>query len=122
MHARQVLDQRRSTLAGLLATPHGPLGPNAGQLGERLRGTWELELRLVERLLAETPGDDVLATIAAWRSRTEAFVARSAPSRTAWTDRSGVVWNGPDVLAVLADLDDRVRRWLGEEHEQTPGG
>jgi len=122
MHAREVLDQRRSTLAGLLATPQGPLGPNAGQLGERLRGAWESELRLVERLLAETPGDDVLATIAAWRSRTEAFVERSAPSRTSWTDRSGVVWNGPDVLVMLADLDDRVRRWLGADHEQTPGG
>ena len=120
MHARQVLDQRRTTLTGLLAAPHGPLGPNAGPLGERLRAGWQLELRLVERLLAETPDDDVLATIAAWHRRTEAFLTRSAPDSASWTDRSGMVWHGPTVLDLLADLDERVRRWLRAAADQPP--
>ena len=112
MNERDVLEQRLATLLGLLSAPAGPLGPNAGALGEQLRAAWETEARLIERLLAETPGADVLATVRAWRSRTLAFAERSPVEAPTWTDKQGRVWNAPDVLMTLDDLTDRVERWM----------
>jgi hypothetical protein len=112
VNQRGVLTQRITTLTGLLETPGGPLGPNAGPLGDRLRRDWEVERRLLERLLTETDGDDVSTTIGRWRTRTETFIARSAGGTATWTDRQGCVWEAPAVLLLLADTQDRIDRWL----------
>jgi hypothetical protein len=109
---REVLLQRRATLVALLASPNGPLGPNAGAIGERLRRGWQTEVRLLDRLLAETPGDDVRTTIAAWQARTVAFAARSPGKPTAWTDRQGLSWDADVVLCLLGELTERIDRWM----------
>lgn len=112
MNERTVLEQRITTLSGLLDTPGGPLGPNAGDLGDQLRGGWETERRLLERVLADTQGNDVSGTIGAWRDRTQAFVARSGPGTPSWTDREGRTWRADEVLALLDETQDRIDRWV----------
>lgn len=121
MKERDVLEQRSATLHGLLSSPTGPLGPNAGKLGDRLRAGWETEVRLIERLLSETPGDDVLSTIGAWRARTDAFVARSPTDAPCWTDKHGQTWDARAVLSILDDLRERIERWMLASHAASPG-
>jgi len=112
VNQRTVLEHRIGTLEGLLAAPGGPLGPNAGPLGDRLRGDWLAELRLLQRLLAETPGDDVRPTIGQWRDRTRAFAARGATAGASWSDKQGNEWSADTVLRLLDETEDRVDRWL----------
>jgi hypothetical protein len=114
LNERTVLEHRVATLDGLLDAPGGPLGPNAGDLGEQLRSDWETERRLLNRLLSDTPGDDVGETIATWRSRTVSFVARSDEDSPEWTDRSGVTWDARHVLSLLDETQGRLDRWLGD--------
>jgi hypothetical protein len=111
---KTVLDHRLTTLNGLLDAPGGPLGSNAGDLGARLRADWLAEQRLLSRLLAETSGDDVRATIQSWRRRTEAFVARSSDPSPHWTDKEGITWNARQVLTLLDDAQERIDRWMGQ--------
>lgn len=113
MDEKTVLDHRLATLNGLLDAPGGPLGSNAGELGARLRADWLAEQRLLSRLLAETSGDDVRATIESWRRRTEAFVARSNDPSPHWTDKEGITWDAHQVLALLEGAQERIDRWLG---------
>jgi hypothetical protein len=114
LNERTVLEHRVATLDGLLDAPGGPLGPNAGDLGEQLRSDWETERQLLRRLLSDTPGDDVGETIATWRSRTVSFVARSKEDSPAWTDRSGITWDARHVLSLLDETQGRLDRWLGD--------
>jgi len=131
MNERTVMEQRLATLAGLLAVPGGPLGPNAGPIAAQLRGGWECERRLIERILVETAGDDVRGTVAAWRNRTAAFVARSGDVPPRWTDREGHRWDGPTVLTLLDEIQERLDRWqaaasgstdMVDEEEEEPDG
>jgi hypothetical protein len=121
LNERTVLEHRIATLDGLLDAPGGPLGPNAGDLGEQLRSDWETERMLLRRLLEETPGGDVGKTIATWRSRTVSFVARSSDDShsPAWTDRSGVTWDARHVLSLLDETQGRIDRWMGEGDAST---
>ncbi|MFN2115133.1 MAG: hypothetical protein ACK2T6_05420 [Anaerolineae bacterium] len=113
MNERTILEHRVATLDGLLDTPSGPLGPNAGELGEQLRADWSTERRLLQRLLAESRGDDVASTIAAWRGRTASFIARSGDDSPSWTDKSGASWNARHVMSLLDETQGRIDRWLG---------
>lgn len=114
MNERTVLEHRVATLDGLLEAPGGPLGPNAGDLGEQLRADWETERQLLRRLLTDTPGDDVAETIATWRSRTVSFLARAEDDSPSWTDRAGITWDARHVLSLLDETQGRLDRWLGE--------
>lgn len=113
MNQRNVLEHRLATLDGLLDAPGGPLGPNAGELGQRLHAGWRTERRLLQRLLGDAQGDDVHATIRAWRQRTAAFAAKSDDDRPAWVDREGVTWDAKQVLELLDDTQERIDRWVG---------
>ena len=108
---RAVLVQRVSTLKSLL---EGDviIGAAGAALGQRLRGSWVAEQRLLQRILAETLGDDVRATLGLWQARTEAFVARSGVEAPGWTDGEGVRWEAVTVLAILADTVERLDTWL----------
>ena len=112
MNQRTVLEQRITTLCGLLDAPGGPLGPKARSLGAHLQLGWGAERRLLQRLLAETSGEDVVATITRWRDRTRSFFSRSGGESPRWTDHQGHVWDANTVLALLDDAEDRIKRWL----------
>lgn len=115
MSERDVLTRRRATLEALLAMPRGPLGPNAGALGQRLQAAWWEEVRLIERLLAEARGDGICATIGDWRARTRAFATRLGSEAARWTDREGHSWQAAAVLELLDALEARI------ESERTAG-
>lgn len=116
MNERQILEQRIITLDGLLATPGGPLGPKAGPLATQFHQRWQIERRLLHRVLDETPADAppqaVLETLQLWQDRTAAFVRKSPDERPSWTDREGLVWDAQEVLAVLDDIRERIEAWL----------
>jgi hypothetical protein len=111
MNERHVLEQRLITLNSLLDGSGHLLGPSGAAMGERLRSAWQAERQLLQRLLAETAGDNVRATIGLWRDRTAAFVQRSAAADAAWTDRSGQRWEATQVLALLDDTSERLDSW-----------
>lgn len=113
MQQRDVVTQRIRTLGGLLAGPDGPFGAAGGAVGQRLLDGWAAERRLLQRLLDETKGDDVLATIAMWRDRTAAFLAKAGPDDGEWRDRDGHRWVAADVLRMLDDLAGRIDTWRG---------
>lgn len=111
MQQRDVVAQRILTLSGLLAGPDGPFGASGGAIGRRLVEGWAAERRLLQRLLDETKGDDVLATVAIWHDRTAAFLAKAGAEEGAWRDRDGHVWVAADVLRMLDDLVNRIGAW-----------
>lgn len=123
LSARDVLEQRSSTLTSLLETPGGPFGASSGALGQRLSERWRSELRLIARILDETPqGGSVIGTLDIWHARTEAFIANSDADEPAWTDRQGLGWRAAEVIEVLNDLRDRLASWRDREGEGAPGG
>lgn len=111
MQQRDVVAQRILTLSGMLAGPDGPFGATGGAVGRRLVEGWAAERRLLQRLLDETKGDDVLATVAIWHDRTSAFLAKAGADEGAWRDRDGHVWVAADVLRMLDDLVNRIGAW-----------
>lgn len=114
MNERTVLEQRVTTLDGLIDAG-GLLGPAGAALGQQLRSSWEEERRLLRRILAETGGDDVRATLALWTARTEAFVAQSGDPNPGWQDRDGHRWDAQQVLSLLADTVERLDAWLAAD-------
>jgi hypothetical protein len=120
MNERTVLEQRITTLDDLVAAG-GVLGPAGASLGQRLRSGWEVERRLLGRIVAETPGDDVRATLALWQARTEAFVAKSDAEAPGWTDKEGNHWDAREVLALLDDTVERLDAWLAADEPFTAG-
>jgi len=120
MTDRAVVEQRITTLTGLLETPGGPLGPAAGKIGEELLDSWRAERRLLQRILKETVGEDVSATISLWYERTAAFAERSDSDRPAWRDREGNLWVADDVLRSLDDMRQRIAIWLADEGRSQP--
>lgn len=115
MDARDVVAQRVTTLDGLLADPSGPFAGGGGPLAERLAEGWRAERRLLRRILDESRGADVRATIGLWTERTGAFLERSAEGDASWQDRDGHVWDAADVLRILEDLTRRIDTWLAED-------
>lgn len=111
MNERHVLEQRLATLNSLLDGSGYLLGSSGAAMGERLRSAWQAERQLLQRLLVETAGDDVRATIGLWRDRTAAFVERSAGGDASWTDRSGQRWEAAHVLVLLDDTSERLDSW-----------
>ena len=120
MNEREIVDQRIVTLSGLLDTPGGPLGPSAGSLGRDLAASWDAERRLLQRILRETPANDVRATIAQWHERTAAFVERSTDPTPSWKDRDGNTWDAREVLRILEDIRQRIEIWLFGEKSDDP--
>lgn len=114
MDERKILEQRVATLNGLLETTGGSLGPAGGALGTTLRGKWEAERRLLRRVLAETPGQDVRATLDLWGERTAAFMEKSGDSAS-WHDREGIEWHAAAVLDILVDIEERLNSWREAE-------
>jgi hypothetical protein len=112
MTPRDVVDRRIATLTGLLHMPGGALGRAGGGLAARLQGEWAAERRLLERLLADTTGDDVMTTIQHWRDRTASFAARSGDVSPSWTDRLGQAWDAQTVLSLLDDTEARIAQQL----------
>lgn len=115
MNEREIVEQRIVTLSGLLETPGGPLGPAAGSLGRDLAASWDAERRLLERILRETKGGDVMATIAQWQERTAAFVERATDPTPSWSDRDGNTWDAREVVRILSDIQQRIDIWLAAE-------
>lgn len=112
LSAREVLEQRSSTLASLLEAPGGPFGASSGALGARLAERWRAELRLIARILDETPqGGAVLGTLDIWHARTTTFMAGSDRAEPEWTDRQGILWRSGEVIEILDDLRDRLASW-----------
>lgn len=122
MRAREVVEQRIVTLSGLLETPGGPLGPAAGALGRDLAASWEAERRLLKRILHESAGGDVQATIAQWRERTAAFLERASGPAPSWSDREGHVWDAREVLRILDDVLQRIDIWLAGDNTAVSTG
>ncbi len=114
MRQKNILSQRIMTLTGLTAGPNGPFGAAGGDVAQRLVDGWAAERRLLQRLLDETKGDDVLATVAMWHDRTTAFLAKAGEGEGSWRDRDGHVWVGSDVLRVLEDVRQRIDTWQSE--------
>jgi hypothetical protein len=110
---RQVIEQRIATLDALLDTPGGPLGPAAGDLGDRLRQGWQDERRLLRRILVDASSGHVTSTVAVWRARTEAFMRQANGASPGWRDKDGHYWDAGEVLRLLDDIEERLRGWLG---------
>ena len=121
MNARDVVAQRITTLDGLLASPSGPFSGRGGPLAERLAAGWHAERRLLQRILDESRGADLQATIGLWNERTAAFLERSEEGAASWHDRDGHVWYASDVLRILEDLERRIDTWLAEDGAPAPG-
>ncbi len=114
LDARNLIEQRATTLRSLLDAPGGPFGTQSGDLGKRLAERWRLELRLIDRVLEETPDHKPVGpTLELWQQRTEAFVESSESEAPAWTDRQGQRWQALAVLEVLSDLEERLSRVPG---------
>jgi hypothetical protein len=111
MDERQILEQRLATLNGLLDTRVGALGPAAGVLGGQLRSKWEMERRLLGRVLAETPGGDIRATLDLWGERTANFLEKNGDGAS-WNDKDGFKWEAESVLNILIDVEERLNSWL----------
>ncbi len=117
MDQREVVRQRILTLDGLLADPNGPFGTSGGALAKRLADGWNTERRLLGRILAETKGDDVRATLGRWQERTAAFAEKSEADEPSWNDKEGTVWRAEEVLRLLDDFARRLDAWI-----QSAGG
>ncbi len=116
-NARQALEQRVAVLASLGA---GAL-KGSSPLGSSLQAGWERERTLIQRLLDDTAEQArVLATLDRWEERTTAFQARQGRPDARWTDRQGQDWQADQVLALLADLRDRLSSWR-EKDGPAPG-
>jgi hypothetical protein len=115
---RAVLEQRVVTLGGLIETPGGPLGSSGGTIGARLVAGWAAERRLLERILAESQGDQVRPTIETWHDRTLTFIAGTQDDAPHWTDRAGNRWDAREVLALLDDIRERLDTW--SDADQVP--
>lgn len=115
MTEREIIEQRIRTLDGLLQAPGGPLGAAGGQLADRLSEGWRAEQRLLNRILDESKGKSLRATISLWQERTSAFAESSDDERPSWRDREGNVWDAIEVLRILEDLDRRLEAWMQEQ-------
>lgn len=111
MNERAILEQRIVTLRGLLDTPGGPLGGSGGRIAVRLHHQWSTEQHLLERILAEAPGDEVSPTLDVWARRTAEFINRAPDERPAWTDRQGQEWDAEQVLELVLDIQERLSSW-----------
>ncbi|MFZ1267845.1 MAG: hypothetical protein WAU95_15385 [Anaerolineae bacterium] len=105
MTDREFLQARLKTLQSLTGTSAVLKGSGVSGLQNKLHAAWELEQRLLARILTE-PGD-LAQTISAWQTRTQAFVAKY-PDREGWTDAQGHAWNASQVLALLTDVQQRL--------------
>jgi hypothetical protein len=105
---RDVLQHRLATLSSLLATPKGPLGGKHNAVAQRMLLDWEVEKRLLERILAESQVGDVRATVEAWATRTRAYAGSAPDGERSWTDRSGVRWDAQQVLDILDETRERL--------------
>ena len=105
MTDREFLQARLKTLHSLTETAAVLKGGGASGLQSKLHAAWEAEQRLLTRILAE-PGD-LVQTISAWQTRTQAFMAKN-PGREGWTDAQGHAWNASQVLALLGDFQQRL--------------
>ena len=122
MDERQILGQRLATLDALLEGSGGLSGSGASALGERLRSGWAAERRLIQRLLDESAGGDLRATMALWQERTAGFLARASDPEPAWTDGAGQRWEARAVLGLLADIAERLDSWqLADEPLEDDG-
>lgn len=121
MDERKVLEQRVTTLDGLIDAG-GLLGPAGTNLGAQLQASWEAERRLLRRILAETVGDDVRATLTLWEARTSAFAAQSDDPNPSWQDRDGNRWEASQVLLLLADTEERLDAWLAADEPLVDDG
>lgn len=107
---RAFLRHRLATLAGLLAQPNRSLR-SGGALAQGIRAAWQVEHRLLERILAESQSRSPQEVVELWRQRTERFLAGAAEPNPTWRDREGRTWNARQVLAILDDLAERLRTW-----------
>ena len=105
MTDREFLQARLKTLQSLTGTSAVLKGSGVSGLQNKLHAAWELEQRLLARILAE-PGD-LAQTISAWQTRTQAFIAKN-PGREGRSDAQGHAWNASQVLALLTDVQQRL--------------
>jgi hypothetical protein len=113
MDDRDILANRLRTLDGLLAAP-APLSGGPGQvLNREIRDRWDAERRLLARLLEDTPGPNVRDTVALWYQRTTRFLESSADAVPGWVDGRGMRWEARQVLDLLEETRELLRRWAG---------
>ena len=118
MTDREFLETRLKTLQSLTSAAAVLKGGGASGLQNKLHVAWEAEQRLLARILAE-PGD-LVQTIGAWQTRTQAFVAKN-PGRDGWSDAQGHAWNASQVLALLSDLQQRLEALKQPEEFEEEG-
>ena len=109
MQPRDILQHRVATLDALLGGP--TLSGGDGELSLRLRDRWVSERALIQRLLEDSGGGNVVDTMTLWRSRTERFLASSNDQVDGWVDVKGQRWDARRVLELLDDLSGRVEAW-----------
>lgn len=109
-NAREALASRAQTLGTLTAA--GAIRGGGAELTGNLHAGWLAERRLIERILAETAGEQsVFATLDHWENRTRAFQQRSGAADAAWSDKQGERWRADQVLSLILDLRDRLSAW-----------
>jgi len=118
MTDREFLQTRLKTLQSLTGAAAVLKGGGTSGLQSKLHAAWETEQRLLTRILAE-PGD-LVHTIGAWQTRTEAFLAKN-PGRDGWSDAQGHAWNAAQVLALLGDLQQRLEAMKQPEEFEEEG-
>lgn len=118
-NAREALASRAQTLGTLTAA--GAIRGGGAELTGNLHAGWLAERRLIERILAETAGEQsVFATLDHWEDRTRAFQQRSGAADAAWSDKQGERWRADQVLSLILDLRDRLSAW--QEKGPAAGG
>ncbi len=113
MTDREFLELRLATLSALLGAPGGPIASRRGTVAVArvLMTNWEAERQLLERIIATSDGRTLRSVMASWRERTERFIAGADDPDPSWRDKSGREWRAKQVLAILADLEERLDAW-----------
>jgi len=118
-NAREALAGRAQVLGSLTAA--GAIRGGAAELTGSLQAGWLAERRLIDRILADTPGDQsVFTTLDRWEERTRAFSQKAGRTDAAWTDKQGEAWRADQVLGLIADLRDRLSAWVEKPQAENP--
>ncbi len=115
----EFLKRRIQTLTALLGAPGGAVQSRDGEVLATLRANWETERRLLERIVEESRDRPPREVVAAWRQRTERFLACASDPDPSWQDRAGRTWWARPVLSALIDLEERLAVWA--ESSETAG-
>ncbi|MCB0076750.1 MAG: hypothetical protein KDD73_04950 [Anaerolineales bacterium] len=114
--ARTILEQHAVTLSALqrggLKRGVGRAPDSADDLLDSIQGHWEMEQRLIKRVLRES--GDVEVQLATMRSRTEGFIDKY-PERRGWQDQEGTFWDAQRVLDAIDKLTEEIETRQAED-------